>query len=130
MNQDQLIDEHGAQDEPSGRGQSPGWHLTMAGKDPLELLVDVLDRQRAQRMDDATDFDVRIRRGIAARLRRHQDPLVDLPAVRQGGIVIGLVTPQEAPFGGNSGSRTGASSVSTRFAGVIRRPRGARPLRR
>src|SRR5712692_3407366 len=99
MEQDQLIDEDRSQDEPSGRGQSPGWHLAMAMKDPLELLVEVLDCPRAQMMEDPPDFDPRIGVGIATRLSGHQDPLVSLPELLQIGGMVALVAQQEAQGG-------------------------------
>src|SRR5690348_144673 len=57
VEQGQLIDEDGAEGEALGADEAPGRHRAVRVEDALELAVEVLDRERAQLMEDATDLD-------------------------------------------------------------------------
>ena len=67
--QRELIDEHGAQGKAAGVDQPLGRYLTMHIEDSLELFIEIFNRVRAQRVQEATHLDpiIRMRIGTAAR---------------------------------------------------------------
>ena len=52
--QRELIDEHGAQGKAAGVDQPLGRYLTMHIEDSLELFIEIFNRVRAQRVQEAT----------------------------------------------------------------------------
>jgi hypothetical protein len=80
----ELIDHHCAEREPLRPGQPSGRNRSMRVEDDLELLAHVLDRPRAQLVEDSA-------RG------NHLMPLLS-PGHSEGRVVVVLVTQQRAHF--------------------------------
>lgn len=65
MQQRQWVDQDRAESESLRVDQASRGYWRMAVEDALEMLIEVLDRLRAQGVEDAPHFDTRIRVGIS-----------------------------------------------------------------
>src|SRR5262245_64629673 len=71
--QRQLIDQHRSKRESPRVGEPFGWHLPVGVEHPLELLVQVLNRSRAQAMKHAPHLDPIISMWVCATSCGNQD---------------------------------------------------------
>src|SRR5919199_4925717 len=94
--QRQLVHENRTQGEAPGVGQPLRRHLPMPIEDPFELLVEVLNRDRAQLVEDPPHFHPIVGMWVAPRLRRHQTALVLLTLLTQRRRIVVLVAQDEA----------------------------------
>jgi hypothetical protein len=92
----QLIDQDGAQDEPSGGHQATPGELALAVEDALELAVEGLDRPRAEHVEDPSDLHSTVGMWIAAPPTGDQVTVVGGDAGAEVTIVGAAVGQQEA----------------------------------
>ena len=98
IEQHQLIDKDGAKSKSPGIDQPFCGYLTMYVKDALELLVEVLNRNRAQFVKDAAYLHANVSVRIGSWLGSHQIPssaLADLFHIRR---IVMLITQNVAHF--------------------------------
>jgi len=81
MEQNELIDQHRAEDVAAGRDQAVGGDVAGETEDILEVRVDVLVGAGTQLVKDAADFDAIVGVGIRATRGRDQGALLVLLGV-------------------------------------------------
>src|SRR5439155_11666401 len=72
--QRQLIDKHTTQCEAAHTHQAAHMHLGVPIEDALEVLIEVLDSQRAQLVEDTPHLSTHIIPGPLASVSSHQPP--------------------------------------------------------
>src|SRR3954451_20227830 len=75
VEQGQLVDEDGTEGEALGANEATRWHGAVDIEDAFELLVEVLDGERAQLVEDPAHLHPVIGVRIAATAGRHQQPI-------------------------------------------------------
>src|SRR5262249_19123945 len=101
LQQQELIDQDRAQAPPTRRYMSPRRYRPVQAEDRLELLVEVLHRQRAQLVQRSPHLGTFIAVGIPTALRRDEKAALFLAELFQGGIAILLVPQQKGHSAGH-----------------------------
>src|SRR5919202_3927276 len=109
--QGQLVDEDRAQGEPTGVRQPFRRHLSVTIEDPFELLIEVLDRRRAQLVEEAAYLHPVVRVRIPPRLRGHQAALVLLTQLAQLHGVVMLVAQDKAYLRRDATQQVGSNLI-------------------
>jgi hypothetical protein len=104
-----LVDKDGSQGKALGVAQALGRDRTVHPEDPLEVLVEVFDRHRAQLVEDAPDFDAAIGVGIGPAAGGYQDPVGPVTQPAEVGIVVVDIAQEMADLGGQLTDQVGSS---------------------
>src|SRR5438105_3389441 len=88
IQQSELVDQHGAQRPAFCVGLSLGVYLVVCREDRFELLVKVLNRDRAQFMKDTPHFHTGSGMWVSAVLGRDQDAVSTLTMLLELGRVV------------------------------------------
>jgi hypothetical protein len=121
VEQGELVEEDGAEGEASGTGETACWDRAMGVEDALELAVEVLDGERAERVKHPADLDAIVGVWVGTPAGSDQEavgaetvvangrvtdgrPPCDLPVALTGGLGISSITSTSATNRDNCGT--------------------------
>ena len=109
IEQDELIEQHGAERQELAAAQALDGHLPAPFKEVLEQAVERFDGLRAQFVKDASDFNsaIGVRRGAAA--RGDQFPVVAATLGAQLRGIVMLIAQDLADLSGQVGKQQGGN---------------------
>ena len=100
LEQGQLVDKDRTEGKTAGGDQAAGGHLAMALEDAFELLIEILNGDRASFMQDPADFYPVIGVWVCPSGGRDHKATTPRTQLLQVGIAIMLVAQQKAEFQG------------------------------